>query len=295
MGLSKPTDRPSEAVQPGAEQPHLEPSALETPGPSPADRAATARAEQAIAELRRAVERVASCLETVRAANRGLDAEVVAPRRQLDGRATPSTDAEQEIAALRRALNESRQAALLERERAANEREQIFERQDEFLAALLEEREPTVESGPTAEQVTAASARRNGDTDELNQLRQMLEETQRKVSRLEAERERSREVLRRLQQQRDEAQQTVTRLTQESRKQTRPPRSVDASSSAQHGARAARAKRPPGPSSQGQSQAEPDRNPDGASSAGRAEPQSPLAAALASSDPSRRKHWRHKR
>jgi exonuclease VII small subunit len=290
IGLSEPTERPSEGPQPGATQPRVEPTPPQTSDPSSTEPEANTRTEKALAELRRAVESVASCLETLQSANRALNAEVGELRETPDRRATTGGDAEQKIAALEQALDESRQATLLERERAANERAQIFERQDEFLAALLEERESE------AEKATTPPTRGSADTDELDRLRGLLEETQLKVSRLEAERERSREVLRRLQQQRDEAQQTITRLTQENRKQTRSPRTDAKPSPAAHGRKGIKSKRPPEPTPPSEkAAAEPQPHEDGAPSAARTGPQSPLAAALANSDPSRRQLRRPKR
>jgi chromosome segregation ATPase len=248
-----------------------------------------------MAKLSRAVESVASCLETLQSANRVLSTELAQLRKQLDRRTSTSSDAEQRIAALQQALDESRQAAILERERAANEREKIFEHQDEFLAALLEEQESGPEHSPATTPATAPSASGSDDTSEPERLRQMLEETQRQVSRLEAERERSREVLRRLQQQRDEAQRTIRRLTQEHREQARSPRPEQGTSSGDHRPKAAKSKRPRAPATQGQPETEADRSSNGPAAADGADRRSPLAAALANSDPSRRKRRRQKR
>jgi chromosome segregation ATPase len=294
-GLSEPTDRPLDGAPPTAAQPNAESAAREGLGPPPAEREATARTEEAMAKLSRALESVGSCLETLWSAHRGLSAEFAELRKQLDRRSSTNSDAEQQIAALQQALDESRRAAVLERERAANERERIFEHQDEFLTALLEEHEPGVESSPATTPASAASTPRSDDASELDRVRQMLEETQQKVSRLEAERERSREVLRRLQQQRDEAQRTATRLTQERRKQARQPKSGDATSSAARGPTAAKSKRPEARASQGRSEAGNEPPSNGPANTGSADPQSPLAAALANSDPSRRRRRRHKR
>jgi len=297
IGLSKPTDRPPQAGQPGAKQGAGETSPRGTPDPARVGEEAGARSEENVAELRRCVEGVTSTVEALRAANRILTAEVLELRQQVDRAATASPDADKEIASLKQALEESERAALLERQRAANEREEIFERQDEFLAALLEERASGTARAPAAERGSASTDGTGSKSQELDRLRQLLSETQRKVARLEAERDRSREVLRRLQQQRDEAQRTVTRLTQERRKQSRPTWSDDGTVSARDGKsrRTKRSKRPAETAPQGQSKAGGKRPQDDASDLDDSSSQSPLAAALANSDPSRRKHRRSKR
>ena len=296
MGLTKPTAGPPEAGPADAQQPAVEPSARSAPEASEAAQAASLRSEKAISDLRHFVEEAASSLEALQNANRILVAELAELRRQPDRREHGNSAAAQEIATLEAALEESRRAAILERERAAHEREQIFERQDEFLAALLEERQSSAgDSKPSPEAVHPPSARKDGDSQELERLRQTLDETQRKLARLETERERSRGVLRRLQQQRDDAQRTVKRLTQESRKQTRPPRSDDGTASSQQDASTAGPEHPPQSAQPSEPAPTAKQHGDDPSSANRSDARSPLAAALANSDPSRRRNRRTKR
>jgi hypothetical protein len=216
------------------------------------------RTDGAATDLRRSADQAGVALSELRQTVESLLVELVRSRDLLEKEQSARATIDLEMARLRHEADQAKATA-------AHERERLLEEQDQVIAALLEEQEeagvvlapdgaPEPASRPHADAISSDS--------EVTRLRQELRDAEQQIERLTTERERSREVLRRLQQQRDEAQQAVTRLTKEARSQG--PGSIG------HGGSVRPAPQPgavPGPS----------------------RPPSALAAALAGTDPSKRR------
>jgi chromosome segregation ATPase len=238
--------------------------------------------------LRRILDETSPQLQGLRSASESLAADLEGLQGALAGHAQKQSSLRRRVAELEQELQLARDALVQEREAASKERERLIEEQDEFIAGLLEERAAAGSRAAERQEHPPRSSRGPaGDELEPDELQRQLRDANDRIERLLAEQMRSRDVLRRLQRQRDEAQQAVNRLTTEARTHAQRSWSPSTPAAAQPPTGPKRAQKPqskPVAKSVKQSTTGPPRKPAGAQG-----PSSPLAVALAQSDPSKRK------
>jgi hypothetical protein len=202
------------------------------PARAPTDRPRSAESSQHLLAALSASNRAEASLSTLMRAVRDLSSGVSGAReanvlllREMEGMADLLGSANERQLALQNRVALLEKALERAHAEARTERDYVFEQQDVFIAALIEDHEQVLgemhrelealrgrqgqHAGRTQEHSPLAAAERTAD------LLSELDAAQIAVQKLLAERDRARETLLKLQAQRDEAQATVVALTRE--------------------------------------------------------------------------------